>query len=400
MSTSSSKPERNMYDDFDIEDPSLSTRFEEVMDDLVARCPVAHSRIGAGYSVINRYEDVRQCAMDWQTFSSADGWQLNPPEGTIQILPEDSDPPYHNNWRRVLNPPFSRPAVRKLDAFARKRAGELLDALAPRGECEFVADYAALLPGQILFEQILPVPVDDLPTLFEDIDIFSFGALEDRGPAFARVHAYLDRFLKDRQGQPPKGDLVDKIIAGVELNGDPCPWEDRVYTALDVVFGGLATTTHAMSAAIYHLAAHPDVRRDLLANPEYVTNAVEEVARLYAPVVAPARTVTTEVEIAGVPFKAGDRIALNFASASRDPDACTNPEIFDIRRSEIIHTAFGVGPHRCLGEHLARLEIQITIEEFLKRIPEFSLKPGTQPSYESGQLRAMRDLHLVWDSST
>ena len=243
------------------------------------------------------------------------------------------------------------------------------------------------------------MPVEDLPTLFEDIDIFSFGPLEERGEAFGRVHAYLDKFLRDRQALPPKGDLVDKIIAGVEKNNGLCPWEDRVYTALDVVFGGLATTTHAMSAAIYHLADHSDVRRDLLAHPAFITNAVEEVARLYAPVVAPARTVTKDVVVAGVPFKPGDRIALNFAAASRDPDACANPQTFDIRRTEIIHTAFGVGPHRCLGEHLARLEIQITIEEFLKRIPNFSLKPGTKPNYESGQLRAMRDLQLVWETS-
>lgn len=396
MTTSPPSTARDMYADFDIEDPSLSERFEEVMGDLVAHCPVAHSKIGDGYAVINKYEDVRSCAMNWQTFSSADGWQLNAPEGTIPILPEDSDPPYHNNWRRVLNPPFTKSAVSNLAEFARQRASALLDDIVPKGACEFVANYAAILPGQILFEKILPVPIEDLPTLFADIDIFSFGPLEDRGPAFERVHAYLDRFLRDRAKQPPKGDLVDKIVAGVDKGGETCSWEDRVYTSLDVVFGGLATTTHAMSAAIYHLGAHPEIRRDLMANPDLVTNAVEEVARLYAPVVAPARTVTRDVEIASVPFKPGDRIALNFAAASRDPAACAAPEKFDIRRSDIVHTAYGVGPHRCLGEHLARLEIRITIEEFLRRIPEYGLKPGTQPTYESGQLRAMRDLYLVW----
>lgn len=396
MTTSPPSAPRDMYADFDIEDPSLSERFEEVMGDLVAHCPVAHSQIGDGYAVINKYEDVRKCAMDWHTFSSADGWQLNAPEGTIPILPEDSDPPYHKTWRGVLNPPFTKSAVSKLADFARQRAGELLDDIVPNGACEFVADYAAILPGQILFEKILPVPVGDLPGLFEDIDIFSFGPMEERTAAFGRVQAYLDGFLKERNAQPPKGDLVDKIVAGVAKDGETCSWEDRVYTALDVVFGGLATTTHAMSAAIYHLGAHPEIRTDLLANPDLLSNAVEEVARLYAPVVAPARTVTKDVEIAGVPFKPGDRIALNFAAASRDPEACAEPSKFDIRRSDIVHTAFGVGPHRCLGEHLARLEIRITIEEFLRRIPEYSLKPGTQPSYESGQLRAMRDLHLVW----
>jgi cytochrome P450 len=100
-----------------------------------------------------------------------------------------------------------------------------------------------------------------------------------------------------------------------------------------------------------------------------------------------------------VQLKAGDRIALNYAAASRDPAACENPAVFDIRRTDIVQTAFGVGVHRCLGSHLARLELRVTIEEFLARIPEFELEPGTKPSYESGQLRTMKNLHLVWDPS-
>jgi cytochrome P450 len=166
-----------------------------------------------------------------------------------------------------------------------------------------------------------------------------------------------------------------------------------------VIFGGLATTTHAMSGAICHLATHPEVRDELIAHPELVANAVEETVRLYPPVVAPARTVTEDVEIGGVSLKAGDRIAVNYAAASRDPDACPNPAQFDVRRTAIVHSAFGVGVHRCLGSHLARLEIKITIEEFLARIPDFSLKPGTKPSYESGQLRTMKNLQLTWPTS-
>ena len=99
----------------------------------------------------------------------------------------------------------------------------------------------------------------------------------------------------------------------------------------------------------------------------------------------------------GVQLKAGDRIVLNFAAASRDPDACPNPTTFDIRRKDVVHTAFGVGPHRCLGAHLARMELRVTLQEFLRRIPEFQLEPGTKPTYESGQLRTMKSLHLRWE---
>lgn len=387
---------RDMHQDFDIEDVSLAENFEEVLDDLVARCPVAHSNVGDGYHVINRHADVRRVGQDWRTFSSADGWLLNPPEGSIPILPEDLDPPYHDTWRRVLNPFFAPKSIEHIEDLARTYARELLDGFAEKGECEFVSDFAAQLPGLVLFNSIVPVPVEDLPQLFQDIDTYSFGPLDDRIPAFGRVYEYLNTYLTSRAEQPPKGDVIDAITAGVDKDGQPSPWEDKVHTLLDVIFGGLATTTHAMAGAIYHFAANPDIRRDLLAHPELIPNAVEETVRLYPPVVAPARTVRKDVEIGGVQLKEGDRIALNYAAASRDPEACANPTEFDIRRTDIVQAAFGVGVHRCLGAHLARLELRVTIEEFLARIPEFEVKPGTKPVYESAQLRTMKNLQLVW----
>lgn len=381
---------------FDIEDPAFAEQFEDVLEYLVAKCPVAHSEVGPGYHVFNRYQDVRRCAIDWRTFSSADGWLLNPPEGNLPILPEDLDPPYHTAWRRVLNPFFSPDAVGNLETSARRHAGELVDCFAPRGYCEYVAEFAAQLPGLILFRHIILVPVDDLPMLFQDIDLYSFGPVDQRATAFGRVHAYLEQFLEARGKEPKQGDLVDVLLAGVEREGKPCSWEDKVYTILDIVFGGLVTTTHAISGAMYELATKPNVRQDVLQNPACLATAVEETVRLYAPVVAVGRTARADVEVCGVAVKTGDRVALNYAAASRDPEVCANPRQFDVHREEVVHTAFGVGPHRCIGEHLARLEIQIAIEEFLKRIPDFELEPDAQPQYESGQLRTMKNLRLKW----
>lgn len=381
---------------FDIEDPAFAEQFEDVLEHLITKCPVAHSEVGPGYHVFNRYKDVRRCAADWRTFSSADGWLLNPPEGNLPILPEDLDPPYHTTWRRVLNPFFDPKAVGRLEPSARQYAGALVDRFAPRGCCEYVAEFAAQLPGLILFQHLIPVPVDDLPTLFHDIDLYSFGPVDERGPAFGRVHAYLEQFLEARCKEPARDDLVDVLLAGVEREGEPCSWEDKVYTTLDVVFGGLATTTHAIAGALYELATKPAARQEILRDPVCLATAVEETVRLHAPVVAVGRTARADVEVSGVEVKAGDRVALNFAAASRDPEMCANPRKFNVHREEVVHTAFGIGPHRCLGEHLARLEIRIAIEEFLKRIPDFELEPGTQPQYESGQLRTMKNLRLRW----
>ncbi len=387
-----------LHAQFDIDDPIFAEDFEGALGHLVAQCPVARSERGPGYHAFNRYQDVRRCAQDWRTFSSADGWMLDPPEGNIHILPEDSDPPYHTAWRRALNPFFTAAAVARLEQVSRGYAAELIEPLVARGACEFVADFAARLPGIILFRHILPVPVDDLPQLFADIDVYSFGPVDERAAAFGRVYAYLQEFLEARRDRPVQDDLVDVILAGVERDGEPCPWEDKVHIALDVVFGGLATTTHAMSGAIYELARAPEVRRRLLDHPDQVTTAVEETVRLHAPVVLVGRTVKADVEVAGHAFRAGQRVGLNYAAASRDPEVCADPHRFDVTREEVVHTAFGVGPHRCIGEYLARLEIRLAIEEFLKRIPEFRLAPGTQPQFESGQLRTMKHLHLVWDA--
>jgi cytochrome P450 len=342
---------------FDIEDPAFAEQFEDVLEHLVTKCPVAHSEVGPGYHVFNRAKDV---------------------------------------WRRVLNPFFTPEAVGRLEASARQYAGELVERFAPRGWCEYVAEFAAQLPGLILFHHLIPVPVDDLPMLFHDIDRYAFGPVDQRAAAFGRVQVYLEQFLAALRQAPAREDLVAVLLAGVERDGAPCSWEDKVYTTLDVVFGGLATTTHAIAGALYELATKPAARQEILRDPGCLATAVEETVRLHAPVVAVGRTARADVEVSGAKVKAGGRVALNFAAASRDPELCANPRTFDVHRTEVVHTAFGIGPHRCLGEHLARLEIQVAIEEFVQRIPEFELEPGAHPHYESGQLRTMKDLRLRW----
>lgn len=385
---------RDYHRNFDHEDPEFNLRFDEVLDELVARCPMSRSDKGHGYWVANRHEDVRRCAQDWKTFSSAKGYMVNRPEGAVTILPEESDPPYHNIWRAKLNP-FFTPAV--LDAYepeVRRIANQLIDGFIERGQCSYLEEFAAHLPGMVLFRCLVPVPIEELPRLFKEIDDGTFGPLAERGKHFMAVYDYLDAYLKRRQLESPRGDVIDAILEGVEKDGAPCPWEDKVAILLDVVFGGLATTTHVLSASTHYLATHAADRRTLVAEPSLIPRAVEEFVRLFPPVVTVGRYVMKDTEVRGVNLKVGDWIALNYASASRDPQACTHPGKLDVRREEVVHSAFGVGPHRCLGSHLARLELRIATEEVLRRIPDFEVLPGSVPSYETGQLRTMTALDL------
>ncbi|QHE73171.1 cytochrome P450 [Rhodococcus sp. WAY2] len=389
---------RDMFSDFDFEDPEFNERFDEVLNEMAAKCPVAHSQSGHGYKVINTYKDVKKAAQDWRTFSSAKGYAVNRPEGTPTILPEESDPPYHDKWRKALNPFFSPTTVAGFEDQIRTIANELIDNFETKGSCNFVRDFSAHLPGMVFFRCVMGVPEADLPELFEGIDKGTFGPVEERPQYFMKVNDYLSEYLEMRSKEAPRGDVVDIVNAGVTReDGEPAPWEDKVAIVLDLVFGGLATTTHAMTAAVNYLAQHEDVRRELCENPGLIPQAVEEFVRLFAPVVAPARYVTQDTTLGDLELREGDWIALNYAAVSRDPATTEDPTTLDIHRKGVVHTAFGMGPHRCLGSHLARLELKVTLEEFLRRIPNFHITEGTSVKTETGQLRTTTSLEITFD---
>jgi cytochrome P450 len=388
---------RDMFNDFDIDDPAFNDHFFEILDEMVTHCPVVRSNVGNGYWMITRQADVRKVGQDWHSFSSAQGYMPNRPEGLPYLMPEESDPPKHTAWRQVLNPYLSPKAVANYDGQIRADANTLIDRFIDQGECEFVSAFGAKLPGWAFFKNVLGVPTDDLDMLVAGVENGTFAPPEERAGHFAGVFEYLGGYLATRKDQPPRGDLVDVIAAGVEYeNGELAPWEDRVSILVDLTFGGIATTTYVMAGAIHHLAIHPGDRETLVDNPGLIERAVEEFVRVFPPVVALGRSCTRDVEVQGTQMKKGDFVLLGYGAASRDPRVVENPAKIDIGRDTVLHSAFGVGPHRCIGSNLARLELRATLEEWLKRIPDFGLRPGTQPSYETGILRTMKNLDLVF----
>jgi cytochrome P450 len=388
---------RDVFNDFDIDDPGFNENFFEILDEMVEHCPVVRSNVGEGYWMVTRQADVRKVGQDWRTFSSAKGYMPNRPEGLPYLMPEESDPPKHTAWRQTLNPYLSPKVVANYEAQIRADANTLIDRFVDNGECEFVSEFGAKLPGWAFFKNVLGVPTDDLDMLVAGVENGTFAPPEERGAHFASVFEYLGNYLALRKDQPPRGDLVDVIAAGVEYeNGELSPWEDRVSILVDLTFGGIATTTYVMAGAIHHLATHQGDRESLVDNPDLIERAVEEYVRVFPPVVALGRTCTRDVELQGAQMKEGDFVLLGYGAASRDPRVVENPTQIDIGRDTVLHSAFGVGPHRCIGSNLARLELRATFEEWLKRIPDFGLKPGTQPAYETGILRTMKTLNLVF----
>ncbi len=386
---------RDIFSDFDIEDPEFNDRFYEVLDEFVDRCPVTRSNVGNGYWLINRYQDVKRAGQDWRTFSSAKGFEPNRDPERPYLMPEESDPPRHNLWRNALNPYFSPDAISAFEDSIRTEAVTLIDAFIDRGECEYIKEFSSVLPGSAMFKNLLGLPTDDVPMLIRHMDAGFYGPKEERTENLTRAFVHLGEYLGRRAKEPPRGDVVDVIAAGVEYeNGEPAPWQDRVSIITDLALGGIVTATFVMSGAMSHLATHPEDRKALVNDPSLISQAAEEFVRYFPPVVALGRSVTTDVEIGGHHFKEGDFVLLNYAAASRDPKALDSPRECNIFRERVPHSAFGVGVHRCIGAHLARLEIKVALEEFLRRIPDFNLKPGTRPEYETGILRSMKKLHL------
>ena len=389
---------RDIFNDFDLDDPAFNEHFFDICDDMVAHCPVARSNVGDGYWLVTRQADIRQVGQDWKTFSSAKGYQPNRPDGLPYLYPEESDPPKHTAWRRALNQHLSPKAIEGYDVQIREDANVLIDAFIDKGECEFISDFAAKLPGWAFFKNVMGVPVEDLDLLVSAVEEGTFAQPpESRAGHFAKIFEYLGNYLALRRDEPPRGDMVDTIAAGVEYEpGVLSPWEDRVSVIVDLTFGGIATTTFVMAGATHWLATHPEQRRWLVANPQSIPRAVEEFVRTFPPVVALGRTCTRDVEVAGTEMKKDDFVMLLYATANRDPQVIDNPTEIDINRDSVLHSAFGVGVHRCIGSNLARMELRVTFEELLRRVPEFSIKPGTEPVYETGFLRTMKDLHLVF----
>ncbi len=391
---------RDIFNDFDCEDPRFNDHFTEILDTQLAHCPVAHSKVGHGYLWVTRYEDVRRIAKDWKAFSNAKGYQPNRPEGFPYLYPQESDPPIHTTWRDALNPYFTEKACAAFEAQIRADANELIDRFIARGECEFIGDFGGKLPGWVFFKNLIGVPIEDLPMLVDAVEWSTLAPTpEEKTRNFGIYYGYLAQYMERRANEPPRGDLVDAIIKGVtHEDGTVAPWDERLRVLVDLTIGGIATTTYVMASALHHLATHPEDLQTLHQHPELIPQAMEEFIRAFPPIVALGRSCARDVEVSGTQIRKGDYVMVSYSAAGRDPRAVPNATQVDITRKAIPHTTFGVGPHHCIGANLARVELIAVLDEWLKRIPQFSLKQGTAPTYVTTILRVMRQMELVFNT--
>jgi cytochrome P450 len=342
------------------------------------------------------YHDIHAALQQPGTFSSRSVSYLQ--EADHRWIPEELDPPEHTKYRQLLNPLLSPTRVAGLEQDIRELCTTLIDGFAPDGACDLVVDFARRFPTTI-FMRLMGLPVEQADTFLEWVHrLMHLTQVDDpdgsiRADAAATIYAYLLELINDRRNES-RDDIVSYLV-GCTLDGRILSDDELREICFLLYMAGLDTVAGMLGYTFRHLATHPVHRALLREHPEMIPDAVEEFLRYYS-IVTPSRVVAHDVDFAGCPMKASDRVVAPLAAANRDPQEFAKAEEFVIDRRPNRHIAFGAGPHRCLGSHLARLELRVALEEWHRQIPEYEIRAGAVLKQHIGGVAGLETLPLVW----
>lgn len=348
-----------------------------------------------GHWIARTHDTVAKVLADSDHFSSRRIMVGPHDDSRPPLVPLQLDPPHHAPYRALLQAALSPKAVGKLGERARELSIELIDGFKHDGHCEFIGQFAQHLPIAI-FMEIVGLPASDRPYLTEVAEAAMRGGSEaERNEAGAKLMAYGMAKVAERRANPGN-DLISTIVQA-EVGGQPIADFPLTGMILLLLLGGLDTVASTLGFYAQFLAAHPEHRRQLVEQPDLIPNANEELLRRYAIAIL-AREVKADVELGGVTLKAGDMIMVPTPMDGLDENKFADPLTVDFARVKPgANSTFGGGVHRCVGSVLARTELRIFLEEWLKRIPDFSIKPGTNPRVSARSVATITTLELVWD---
>ncbi len=383
--------------------PELQEDPNPYFDRLRAECPVAHSDQLGGFWVLSRYEDVHFALQRHDLFSTTRGVGFSAETFTRlgPDLPLQVDPPEHGKYRTILNPLLSPAVMAARESIIRDFAGRLLDPVVTRQRCDFLQDFAIPFPSEI-FVDLMGLPKSELETFLAWKDeIIRADTPEKVRRAYGTVKLELEEYFtaiyeERRSSDDPGDDLMGGMLKARYDGERPLDLAEFVGTACLVWGAGLDTVTAQLSLAIEHLARHPDQRDMLVRDPGLIPAAIEELIRFFG-LVNSCRVATQDVELGGAQIKAGDRVQVLFGAAGRDPEQFPEPYELDFTRQPNRHFGFGAGAHRCVGSHLARLELRVAMEEIHRRIPNYRLDPSMPVVHHFGMVRGIDSLHLLID---
>jgi len=345
--------------------------------------------------IATRYDLISEVFMDHEHFSAERPGMIADLLGVnLRLNPIEIDPPRHFGYRRILNPLFMPKAVNLLDAPVRAACEKLIAKFADKEGCEFIEDFALPFPSYI-FLDLMGMPHAMLPDFLEWENALMRGPdVASRARAARSIYGYLEEFLAQQRKQPCNA-LIKAIVTG-EFEGRPLEHLEAMGMLYVLYVGGLDTVYSTLGWTMRHLAAHPELQDRLRGNPELTANAVEEFVRAFS-VVVTHRVVAQDFVFHGVPMHKGEEINMPLSLANRDPKMFPNPHVVDIDRKPR-QIAFGTGAHTCLGIHLAKREIRIVVEEFLKRFHNLRIRKGETYKYHTGRTFGVDYLPFEWDS--
>ena len=388
--------------DFDVLSPEYVADPFRIWDELRPTCPVAHTDRRGSTWLPTRYRDVVDLAHDIDHFSSEqisvipfEGGPRDEPVLAYGLPPISADPPLHTWTRRLLLPWFSHRRVEGYEAMTRALCAELIDGFVSEGRADAAHDYAQQIPVRVI-ASILGVPSslsDTFTGWVRDLLEFADDPVRRARGANGLVGFFVDEVGKRKT--EPGDDLLSDLLHSQSDDGQPVDERVVLGVAALVLIAGVDTTWSAIGSSLWHLATHTEDRDRLVHDPAAMPMAIEELLRAYSPVTM-ARVVTEDVDFVGCPMRAGDKVLLNFPGANRDPEVFEDADRVVLDRELNRHVAFGSGIHRCAGSNLARMELRVALEEWLHRIPEFSLADGAEVTWAGGQIRGPRQLPVVF----
>lgn len=349
-----------------------------------------------------RFEDALKVAHDLKvTSTNPNGGKPLSMGAREPLIPLHIDGSAHTEYRRVLNPEFAPRKLRYLEDQIRRFANQLIDNFADRGSANFYSDFAVPFPC-VTFLRLLGLPVEDLDLLLSFKDGILHNGGKNRAEIYERqvpvadaLRSYLEKHLDERMEDGSNGqDLISLLLRTESLSRD-----EILNICHMLTIAGLDTVTGALTCMVSWLSRHPDARQQLIDDPSKWPTAIEELLRFESPsLYSSPRWAAEDNVIAGVPVKAGDYVSVCWATANLDPDQFKNPLEVDFTRPANRHIALGSGWHRCLGSHLARLELRIAMEELHRRIPHYTIDPNKTPVYDHVGVRQVSYLPILFEA--
>jgi cytochrome P450 len=382
---------------FDVNDADVHDHLYETMREVRMAGRVAYSERHGGYYMLTGYDDVRRAAMDHELFTTSHGVTIPAMKKSMPAIPLEVDPPEHTQYRRLLLTQFRPDQARALEPVMRATIGEAIDRIIEKGYADFYADIAEPVPP-IIVAHVLGMETADWRKLrawvSAGIHASIHGLESAEQESIDQIERYLRALLEHKRSDP--GDDLISVLLAQTIEGEPLPDSRILGIASLVGIAGHETTVNAIANMLRYLGLHPDHRAALLDDPALIPHAVEEILRYDAPQIQLARTVTTDCVFAGHAFSAGDRVGLLWGSANHDERQFPDPESFRLDRQRNHHLTFGAGAHKCLGEHLARLEITVVVSEVLRRIPDYELVDPGNVEWTPGMNREMKSLPVTF----